>query len=123
MREKPSRMIESVRNGIATAIKGSRRLSSVIVSGLPEKARPRNGNYSVEKQIEQLTPREIDVLQLVAEGKLNKQAAAELGISPKTVEKHRQQLTSKLGVHGTAGLTHYAIYAGIIECNPQLAMA
>jgi len=123
MTNKKSTMIESVKNGIVTAFKESRRLSSVIVSGLPEKAGPHDWDSTVEKQIEQLTSRELEVLQLVAEGKLNKQAAAELGISPKTVEKHRQQLTSKLGVRGTAGLTHYAIYAGIIECNPQLDIA
>lgn len=123
MREKQSRMIQSVKDGIAAAFKGSRGLSSAIVSDLPRSPRTYDGNPTVEKQMEQLTSREIEVLQLVAEGKLNKQAAAELGISPKTVEKHRHQLTSKLGVHGTAGLTHYAIYAGIIECNPQLAEA
>jgi DNA-binding NarL/FixJ family response regulator len=123
MLEKQSRMIESVKNSIATAFHGSRRLSSAIISGLPETPGSHDGNSPVETQIGQLTPREIEVLQLVALGKLNKQAAAELGISTKTIEKHRHQLASKLGVHGTAGLTHYAIYAGIIPCNPQLAAA
>jgi predicted small lipoprotein YifL len=55
------------------------------------------------------------VLQLVAEGKANKQVAAELGISIKTVEKHRDHLMRKLDIHDTAGLTRYAIAAGIIE--------
>ena len=62
-----------------------------------------------------LTSREIEILQLIAEGKANKQTADELGISIKTVEKHRQNLMSKLGIHDTAGLTRYAIAAGIIE--------
>jgi DNA-binding NarL/FixJ family response regulator len=62
-----------------------------------------------------LTSREVEILQLIAEGKANKQTAAELGISIKTVEKHRQNLMSKLGIHDTAGLTRYAIAAGIIE--------
>jgi DNA-binding NarL/FixJ family response regulator len=62
-----------------------------------------------------LTSREVEVLQLIAEGKANKQTAAELGISMKTVEKHRQHLMSKLDIHDTAGLTRYAIAAGIIE--------
>ena len=118
-----SRMIGSVRNGIVTAFKGNRRVNSAIVSGLSKNPKPYDGNSTVEKQIEQLTAREIEVLQLVAEGKLNKQAAAELGISTKTIEKHRHQLMSKLGVHGTAALTHFAIYAGIIECDPQMVMA
>jgi DNA-binding NarL/FixJ family response regulator len=62
-----------------------------------------------------LTSREVEILQLIAEGKANKQSADELGISIKTVEKHRQNLMSKLGIHDTAGLTRYAIAAGIIE--------
>jgi DNA-binding NarL/FixJ family response regulator len=57
------------------------------------------------------------VLQLVAEGAPNKQIAAELGISVKTVDKHRQQLMNKLDIHDTAGLTRYAISSGSIECN------
>ncbi len=64
-----------------------------------------------------LTPREEEVLQLVAEGAPNKQIAAELGISAKTVNKHRQQLMNKLGIHDTAGLTRYAISSGTIECT------
>ena len=52
---------------------------------------------------------------MIAEGKANKQIAAELGISIKTVEKHRQHLMKKLGIHDTAGLTRYAIAAGIIQ--------
>ena len=64
-----------------------------------------------------LTPREEEVLQLVAEGAPNKQIAAELGITPKTVDKHRQQLMNKLGIHDTAGLTRYAILSGTIECT------
>jgi DNA-binding NarL/FixJ family response regulator len=64
-----------------------------------------------------LTPREEEVLQLVAEGEPNKQIAAELGISVKTVDKHRQQMMNKLGIHDTAGLTRYAISSGTIECN------
>ena len=62
-----------------------------------------------------LTSREEEVLQLVAEGAPNKQIAAELGISIKTVDKHRQQLMNKLGIHDIAGLTRYAISSGIVE--------
>ena len=69
-----------------------------------------------------LTAREAEVLQLVAEGKANKQAAAELGISIKTVEKHRDHLMRKLDIHDTAGLTRYAISAGIIENSVQLTI-
>ena len=67
-----------------------------------------------------LTSRETEVLQLVAEGSANKTVAAELKISIKTVEKHRQHLMDKLDIHDTAGLTRYAIAAGIIESAVQL---
>ncbi len=63
----------------------------------------------------ELSGREREVLQLIAEGKANKQTAAELGIGIKTVEKHRGRIMEKLGIHETAGLTRYAIGAGIIE--------
>ena len=69
-----------------------------------------------------LTSREVEVLQLIAEGKANKQVAAELGISVKTIEKHRQRLMEKLNIHDTAGLTRYAIGAGIIESSVQLTI-
>lgn len=62
-----------------------------------------------------LTVRELQVLQLVSEGAANKQVAATLGISIKTVQKHRQQLMDKLDIHDTAGLTRYAIAAGVID--------
>lgn len=62
-----------------------------------------------------LTTREAEVLQLIAEGRANKQIAGELCISIKTVEKHRQQVMNKLGIHDVASLTRYAISKGIIE--------
>ena len=61
-----------------------------------------------------LSSREVEVLQLIAEGKPNKQVAAELGVSFKTVDKHRQHLMAKLNIHDIAGLTRYAIAEGII---------
>lgn len=69
-----------------------------------------------------LTGREVEVLQLIAEGKANKQTAEELNISVKTVEKHRQSLMEKLNIHHTAGLTRYAISAGIIESSVQVTI-
>ena len=67
-----------------------------------------------------LTSREAEVLQLVAEGKANKETAGMLGISIKTVEKHRQRVMEKLNIHDTAGLTRYAVAAGIIEITVQV---
>jgi DNA-binding NarL/FixJ family response regulator len=69
-----------------------------------------------------LSSREMEVLQLIAEGKPNKQVAAELGVSFKTVDKHRQHLMSKLDIHDIAGLTRYAIAEGIIESTVRLTI-
>lgn len=68
-----------------------------------------------------LTTRETEVLQLVAEGKANKEMAAELNICMKTVEKHRQNLMDKLNIHETAGLTRYAIDRGFIDSEVRVA--
>ena len=69
-----------------------------------------------------LTAREMEVLQLVAEGRANKQIADDLGISIKTVEKHRDHLMRKLDIHDTASLTRYAISEGIIESSIQVTI-
>ena len=69
-----------------------------------------------------LSSREVEVLQLIAEGKANKQVAAELGLSFKTIDKHRQHLMAKLNIHDTAGLTRYAISTGIIESSVQVTI-
>jgi DNA-binding NarL/FixJ family response regulator len=63
----------------------------------------------------ELTSREMEVLQLIAEGFANKQIAAELGLSVKTIEKHRQAVMKKLNIHDIAGLVHHAVKKGIIE--------
>ena len=75
-----------------------------------------------KKKAAKLTSREIEVLQLIAEGNANKQTAAELKIGIKTVEKHREHLMRKLDIHDTAGLTRYAISAGIVESSVQLTI-
>lgn len=69
-----------------------------------------------------LTSRETEVLQLIAEGKANKETAEELHISVKTVEKHRQSLMEKLDIHDTAGLTRHAISTGVIESSVQVTI-
>jgi DNA-binding NarL/FixJ family response regulator len=75
---------------------------------------------SGRKRADYLTAREAEVLQLIAEGRANKQIAAELCISIKTVEKHRQQVMNKLNIHDVAGLTRHAIAKGIIESDVGL---
>jgi DNA-binding NarL/FixJ family response regulator len=61
-----------------------------------------------------LTPRQGEVLQLIAEGLSNKEIGVRIGISIKTVEKHRQAVMNALNIHETAGLTRYAIRRGIV---------
>jgi len=56
-----------------------------------------------------LTPRERDVVKLLAEGTGNKETAASLGITVKTVESHRARIMLKLGLHSTRELVHYAL--------------
>jgi len=85
-------------------------------------AQPFNRNGQLQKKDVHLTSREMEVLQLIAEGKANKETAAELGIGLKTVEKHREHLMQKLDIHDTAGLTRYAIGTGIIESSVQLTI-
>ncbi|MBU6401474.1 MAG: response regulator transcription factor [Verrucomicrobia bacterium] len=74
-----------------------------------------------EKNVDSLTSRELEVLQLIAEGQANKQIAAELCLSIKTIEKHRQQLMNKLNIHDIAGLTRYAVARGVVETIQNFA--
>jgi DNA-binding NarL/FixJ family response regulator len=62
-----------------------------------------------------LTPRELQVLKLIAEAHTSKEIAAELVISVKTVERHRQNILDKLGMSDRVELTRYAIRRGLIQ--------
>ncbi|HYW49037.1 MAG TPA: response regulator transcription factor [Gemmatimonadaceae bacterium] len=66
------------------------------------------------ERIAQLTPRECDVLRGIASGHTNKAIAAQFGISPRTVETHRERLMRKLGVSTVAGLTALALETGML---------
>jgi two-component system response regulator NreC len=65
--------------------------------------------------VDPLTPREREVLQLVAEGKTTKEVAGLLGISFKTAESHRMRVMRKLDIHETASLVRYAVRRGLIQ--------
>jgi len=64
-----------------------------------------------------LTPRQQEILKLIAEGSSTKKIARSLNISVKTVESHRAQLMDRLNIHDVAGLVRYAIRIGIVELN------
>jgi DNA-binding NarL/FixJ family response regulator len=103
--------------------KGGTFFCPSLVKRMGDRARrsPRRAGLPGKRNV-RLSSREMEVLQLIAEGKANKQTAAELGISTKTIEKHREHLMEKLDIHDTAGLTRYAISAGIIESSVQLTI-
>src|SRR5256886_12291926 len=100
---------------IREAKKGNAFFSPAISKRLIEHYRQAVARGEPVKKGRRLTSREMEVLQLIAEGRHNKQIAEKLSISIKTVEKHRQQLMNKVEIHEVAGLTRYAITKGFIE--------
>jgi DNA-binding NarL/FixJ family response regulator len=101
--------------------KGNAFFSPAIAKRLRDRCRQAFVDGRPLKRNIHLTSRESEVLQLIAEGLPNKQIAGELGISIKTVEKHRQQVMNKLAIHDIAGLTRYAMSKGVVE--PPMAAA
>jgi two-component system response regulator NreC len=101
---------EDLVQAIRDAVRGKMYLS-------PEVSRAVVEAYQSKEALpmDPLTPRERQVLQLVAEGKTTKEAAATLQISVKTAETHRTRIMEKLNIHETAGLVRYAIRRGIIQ--------
>lgn len=100
---------------IKSVFSGKRYLSPsiserVIQGFLVDKKRKKNGSIW-----ENLTSREREILQLIAEGYKNKEIADLLYISVKTVGKHRSNLMKKLNLHNTASLTSYALNRGLIQ--------
>ena len=67
--------------------------------------------------LEQLTPRQREILQLIAEGKNTKEIASDLDISVKTVESHRLQLMERLNIHDVPGLVRYAVRSGLVSAE------
>jgi DNA-binding NarL/FixJ family response regulator len=96
-------------------VKAGHRFFSPVISRRLQQGRTASVVGEPVSKMGKLTSREGEVLQLVAEGLANKQIAAELSISIKTVEKHRQQAMNKLNIHEVAGLTRYAISKGWVE--------
>jgi DNA-binding NarL/FixJ family response regulator len=70
-----------------------------------------------ETSLERLTPRQREVLQLIAEGHTTKKIAKALGISPKTAESYRGELMKALDIHDIASLTRYAVRMGVVALD------
>jgi DNA-binding NarL/FixJ family response regulator len=106
---------------LATAIRELQKGNTFYSPAVAKRA----GRGQVEKlkrRTNRLSSRQVEVLQLIAEGRPNKQIASELGVSFKTVDKHRQAIMEKLNIHDTAGLTRYAIHAGIIQSDVEVTI-
>jgi DNA-binding NarL/FixJ family response regulator len=114
---------ETLPKAVRAVAKGEKVYSPNVKKRLPQYEKTEGGRRLLRRKTDTLTAREIEVLQLIAEGHANKQTADELGISIKTVEKHRQAVMNKLHIHDTAGLTRYAIAAGMIETPAHSPMA
>jgi DNA-binding NarL/FixJ family response regulator len=128
MHDNPEYVIESVRAGahgyllkdtaateLRTAIRavcrGESYFSPPVATRLSAAVRGRHERPALE----QLTAREREVLEGIARGRTNKEIAAELGISYRTVETHRESLMKKLQIRTVAELTRFALGAGIVE--------
>ena len=82
---------------------------ATLVRDYVERGRPSEAGFDI------LTPRELQVLKLIAEAHTSKEIAAQLVISIKTVERHRQNILDKLGMSDRVELTRYAIRRGLIQ--------
>ncbi len=114
---------EYLTKAIHEVVNGHRFFSPTIAKRMTNgKHWARNHDGLLKPNGVRLTSRETKVVQLVAEGRADKQVAAALGITVKTVGKHRQSAMGKLNVHETADLTHYAIAQGLIKSSVQVTI-
>ena len=105
---------EDLEKAIRSVAAGRPFFSQSIAEGLLEDYVRLMRDRKLQDSYELLTDREREVLQLLAEGKSNKDAAAVLKLSPYTVETHRTNLMQKLGLHNTAEIVLYAVRKSII---------
>jgi DNA-binding NarL/FixJ family response regulator len=97
-------LIDAVRQVMRGAVYLSPGISEVVMNALLKPGAP----------ADPLTSRELQVLQLVAEGRTAREIALALGLSPKTAESHRNRIMRKLDIHETAGLVRYAVRRGLV---------
>jgi len=90
----------------------TRKVSEMVLSGYLNHAKTKQGAAGPAQQ---LTAREREIVQLLAEGKTNKEVAVALGVSVKTVDAHRANAMHKLELHSVTDLVRYAIRNQIIE--------
>ncbi len=90
------------------------RVKQMVLASFPDR---RNGSRSAPPQLPQLTRREHEVVQLLAEGKSAKEVASVLNLSTKTAETHRSNIMRKLGFHSIRDLVVYAIQNNVIQVH------
>lgn len=103
-----------LRQGIESVMRGETYTSK----DTPHQVRPPIlGESRAQKLLETLTPRQHEILVLIAEGQTTKEIARNLNISVKTVESHRAQLMERLDIRDVAGLVRFAIKTGLVSMN------
>jgi RNA polymerase sigma factor (sigma-70 family) len=102
-------------DAVREVYRGERYLSQRIADLLTDISFRSLENSGETSQLEQLSPREREILQLVAEGKTSQEIAQRLSISSKTVDTYRSRLMHKIGVEDVAGLVKFAIQHGVIS--------
>jgi DNA-binding NarL/FixJ family response regulator len=107
-------VVEELLLAVRAASRGETYLSSEVSGFIVDDFLTRQGEAEQVSPFNQLTPREREVMQLIAEGRTNHAIAQLLNVSVKTVERHRANLMAKLEVHDVAGLTRVAIEQGLI---------
>lgn len=110
------RAVEEVPVALAAVMCGRKYLSPGVTDMVLEGYLYAEGDMP-DSAFSELTARERDVLQLLAEGKSIKDAAVILCLSPKTVETHKSRICERLNIHSIAGLTQYAIKNGLISLD------
>jgi DNA-binding NarL/FixJ family response regulator len=90
-------------------------ISKHVVDDYLRRVSSKNTDLPKEPGVQDLTPRQREILQLIAEGNSTKEIAQKLIVSVKTIESHRIQLMERLGIRDIAGLVRYAIRMGIIS--------
>src|SRR4029077_19574653 len=110
-----SDLTDSLRKAVKAVVEGKRfltpKVSEIVLHGF---LRTKSEHPHRERAGTRTTPREIEIIRLLAEGKTNKEIAALLGIAVRTVETHRSRIMLKLDLHSLAELIHYAIRQGLI---------
>ncbi|OGX19847.1 MAG: hypothetical protein A2Y04_05310 [Omnitrophica WOR_2 bacterium GWC2_45_7] len=104
---------DQLHRAIQLIMKGKRFVSSSVATLLADKF-VRSLDELESPSLDILTKRELQILKLIAGGCANKNIAAALGISVRTVESHRGNLTNKLGIKSTAGVVKFAISKGLV---------